>query len=164
VKTLSGPEAHAAFEDFARAVEPGLRRALVGYYGFDLGAEATAEALAWAWATWPRCAEVANPVAYLFRVGQSRSRRFRRRSIFGQFPRAEVVAPRFEPGLGPALEALSRQQRVAVVLHVGYAWTLEEIAELLSVSRSTVQRNLDRGIRSLRSALGAGDSEQRQYR
>ena len=42
-----GPEA-PAFEEFFVRVEPRLRAALTSLYGADLGREATAEALAWA--------------------------------------------------------------------------------------------------------------------
>ena len=136
------------------SVEPPLRRVLVGYYGFHLGADATAEALAWAWSTWPRCRELANPVAYLFRVGQSRSRRLRRRQILARSDAETAREPEVEPKLRQALLRLSPNQRIAIVLHLGYAWTLAEIGDLLGITRSTVQRHLDRGLVSLRTQLG----------
>ena len=63
------------FESFHGAVEPRLRQALTSRYGAELGREATADALAWAWEHWGRVGELSNPAAYLYRVGQSRTRR-----------------------------------------------------------------------------------------
>ena len=59
-----------------------------------------------------------------------------------------------EPGLMPALRRLSRRQRQAVVLVHGYSFTQQEVAELLGITRSSVQRHLDRGLDRLKSALG----------
>src|SRR6266496_70048 len=64
-----------AFERFVREVEPRLGRALAAAYGFEDGRDATAEALAYAWQHWQRLQHIANLPGYLFRVGQTRSRR-----------------------------------------------------------------------------------------
>jgi DNA-directed RNA polymerase specialized sigma24 family protein len=58
-----------------------------------------------------------------------------------------------EPALPGALESLTRNQRVAVVLIHGLAWTEHEAAELLGVSRSTVRTHAERGLSRLRAAL-----------
>jgi RNA polymerase sigma factor (sigma-70 family) len=58
-----------------------------------------------------------------------------------------------EPGLPSALESLSEQQRVAVVLAHGFGWTHREFAELLGVSTSTVQNHVERAVAKLRAAL-----------
>ena len=73
----SGPEGFAAF--FAVA-EPRLRRALVAAYGADRGGDATSEALVYGWQHWDRVREMANPVGYLYRVGQSLSK-----NSYGQY-------------------------------------------------------------------------------
>ena len=62
--------------------------------------------------------------------------------------------PRVEPGLLVSLGRLSRSQRVAVVLVAGFEWTQQEVADLLGVSRSTVQKHLSRGLGRLRDDLG----------
>jgi DNA-directed RNA polymerase specialized sigma24 family protein len=94
-----------------------------------------------------------NPAGYLYRVGQSKARRYRRRPL--RLPGAEATAePWVEPGLPPALERLSERQRQAILLCHGYGWTLAEVAELLDVGPSTVQRHLDRGMTKLRTHLG----------
>ena len=59
-----------------------------------------------------------------------------------------------EPGLPAALEKLSEQQRVVVALVHGYQWSMSEVAELLDVSKSTVQSYAERGLRRLRIRWG----------
>jgi len=138
------------FEAFVRTIEPSLHRALVAAYGFERGRDATAEALGWAWEHWDRAKDLDNKVAYLFRVGQSRSRD-RKTPI--TFERDESSDPWFDPGLISALASLTEHQRVAVVLVNGFEWKLREVAELLDVGVSTVQSHVERGMRSLRNAL-----------
>ncbi len=67
------------FSRFASDVEPRLKQVLVSWHGVDVGAEVTADALAYAWERWPELEPMTNPVGSLFRVAQSRSRRYRRR-------------------------------------------------------------------------------------
>jgi RNA polymerase sigma factor (sigma-70 family) len=61
--------------------------------------------------------------------------------------------PWVEPALIPALVGLSEQQRVVVVLVHGYGWTQREVAELLALTPSTVQKHLERALARLRTAL-----------
>jgi DNA-directed RNA polymerase specialized sigma24 family protein len=138
------------FEAFALEVEPRLRRALVAAYGSDRGREAAAEALAYAWEHWDRLRGMVNPTGYLYRVGQSRTRR-RKTPIVFSAPDAED--PWFEPALAGALAGLSERQRVAVVLVHGFGWSLREVAELADTAVTTVQNHLERGLARLRSAL-----------
>ena len=142
------------FEVFVRDAERRLSIAFAASYGPELGREATAEALAYAWQNWDRIAVMTNPVGYLFRVGQSRVRRFRfkRPPVVPEI--AERAEPWVEPGLPGALAALSQRQRLAVVLIEGFGWTQSEVAELIGISRSSVQKHLDRGLASMRAALG----------
>lgn len=138
------------FEEFFSEVEPRLRRALVAAYGFDRGREATAEALGWAWEHWERLQHVQNKLSYLFKVGQSRSRR-RREPI--DFASIEYSAPWVEPGLGPALASLSDRQRIAVVLVYGFSWTLKEVAELIGTKETTVHTHVERALKKLRTSM-----------
>lgn len=138
------------FETFVYDIEPPLRRALIASFGFERGREATAEALAWAWQNFSRVKELDNKVAYLFRVGQSKSRRRKTPFIF---ERADSHEHWHDPGLAPALESLTEHQRVAVVMVKGFDWKLHEVAELLNVSVSTVQTHVERGMHSLRNKL-----------
>lgn len=59
-------------------IEDRLRRALVARYGVDVGCDAAADSLAWAWEHLDRVESAANPAGYLFRVGQSSAKRMRR--------------------------------------------------------------------------------------
>lgn len=142
------------FDAFVRLVEPALRRALVAAYGTERGREATAEALAYAWEHWEDVSVMANPRGYLYRVGQSRTRSRRRRPIYEMRHADEPVV---EPGLAPAVAALSERQRVAVVLVHGYGMTLREVAELTGTRITTVQTHAERGLRRLRASLGVDD-------
>ena len=144
------------FEAFIHEVEPSLRRALIAAYGFERGRDATAEALGWAWEHWDRAKVLDNKVAYLYRVGQSKSRQKRTPVAFD---RVETNESWFDPGLAPALSSLTEQQRVAVVLVNGFDWKLREVAELLGVGVSTVQSHLERGMRSLRDALEVNEND-----
>ena len=141
------------FSGFFADVEPGLRRAFVARYGPERGREATSEALVYAWEHWPRVRAMEQPIGYLYRVGQSRTRRWRlgRRDAFPAPPAAEI--PWVEPGLPHALNGLSERQRVAVVLVCGFGWQLREVAELRGVKTTTVQNHVDRGLAKLRVDL-----------
>ena len=145
------------FSRFASDVEPRLRRALVAWYGTEVGREATADALEVAWARWDAVEGMANPVGYLFRVGQSRSRRYRRRVVvLPAVPASEL--PEIDPRLPRALAGLSNQQRAAVLLVHAHGWTQTETAAALGCSVSTVRNHLDRGLRRLRAVLGDDDA------
>lgn len=141
------------FEAFVHQHEPRLRAALVLTYGPDLGRDATAEALAYAWEEWERVKGFESPVPYLYRVGQSRTRRLRRSAAAGFAASPAASEPWCEPGLPTALDGLSEQQRVCTVLICSFEWTYAEVAELLDVTRSTVQRHVDRGLEKLRAEL-----------
>jgi DNA-directed RNA polymerase specialized sigma24 family protein len=142
------------FEAFVSEVEPRLRSALVASYGLDRGREATAAALGWAWEHRDRMTQVDNKVAFLFRVGQSRTRQRKEPVIF---TRSESTEPWVEPGLAAALAGLSERQRVAVVLVYGLSWTLREVAELTGTRVTTVQNHLERGLRNLRTSMEVTD-------
>ncbi|HWL41914.1 MAG TPA: sigma factor-like helix-turn-helix DNA-binding protein [Ilumatobacter sp.] len=140
------------FDAFAAAAGHKLRGALVGAYGAEVGREAAAEALAYAWEHRARVEAMENPVGYLYRVGQTAARKLRRTGPL--FPAAPPTAElHIEPGLPDALAALTEMQRQCVVLVHGYGYGQTEVAELLGVSPSTVRTHLDRGLTALRAAL-----------
>ena len=142
----------------ARAAEPRLRIALAAAMGPDVGADATAEALAWGWQNWDRLEAMENPTGYLYRVGRSHGPR--RRRLPALLPPVPAVATsRVEPGLPAALAQLSERQRVAVVMIHGYEWTAREVAELLGVDVPTVSTHLRRGLEKLRKRLGVDGDE-----
>lgn len=141
-----------SFTRFVKETEPQLSYALAAAYGPEVGAEATADALTYAWEHWERIERMANPAGYLYRVGQSCSRRYRRPRVL--FPRVEPGESEYgEPALPPALENLTRNQRVAVVLIHALGWTEREAAELMGISRSTLRTHAERGLSHLRNAM-----------
>jgi DNA-directed RNA polymerase specialized sigma24 family protein len=97
-----------------------------------------------------------NPVGYLFRVGQSKSRRYRRRRVL--LPAVvDADLPDVDPRLPVALARLSPRQRAAVLLVHAHQFTYVEAAEALGCSVSTLRNHLDRGMRRLRAQLGGSD-------
>ena len=146
------------FSVFVGELEPKLSYALAAAYGFEVGKESTADALAYAWEHWSELREMDNPAGYLYRVGQSAARKHRRRSPL--FPPVAVSEmPAVEPRLPAALIQLSQSQRVAVVLLYALDWSEREAAEFLGVDRSTVRRHRDRGLKKLRKALEVDGNE-----
>jgi DNA-directed RNA polymerase specialized sigma24 family protein len=145
------------FSRFAAEVEPRLKRALVAWYGVEVGSEAAADALELAWERWESVETMANPVGYLFRVGQSRSRRYRRRAVgLPAVPAAEL--PDIDPRLPAALAGLSARQRAAVLLVHAHGWTRAEAADALGCGVSSLRNHLERGMRRLRASLGDDDA------
>ena len=122
------------------------------------GREATIDALSWAWEHWERLEDVANPTGYLYRVGQTATRRFAARHLplVGR-EAATHELPAVEPGLVPALNRLSSQQRTVVLLVCAFGWRHTEVAELLEISSPTVRTHLSRAIDRLRDELEVRD-------
>lgn len=148
----------ASFTDFVREVEPRLRHALCAGFGGDQGRESTAHALAYGWEHWERIRSLDNPAGYLWGVGRNHARRApRSRPVFPEPATGEM--PWIEPGLPAAMATLSEKQRIAVMLVHGLEWTYGEAAELLGVSKSTVQTQAERGMARLRSQVGVTNDE-----
>ena len=143
----------ASFANFFVHAEVRLRQALMAWFGPEVGREAAAEALAYGWMHWERVSAMTNPVGYLYRVGQSRGRRLT--------PKRTPVLPRVatdrlpwvEPGLPNALLRLSEKQRQVVLLLYAYEWTMAEVADLMGISKASVQSHSDRALRRLRRSL-----------
>lgn len=145
--------AEQSFTDFARGAEPRLRRALTALYGPEAGKDAAAEALLQGWRRWDRVQPMENPVGYLYTIGRNAGRRSRRAAPL--FPATfDDGAPWVEPALPAALEALPGRQRQVVMLVHGHGWTHSEVAEVLGMSRTTVQKHIERAVAKLRSVLG----------
>ena len=123
-------------------------------YGIDVGVDAAADAMAYAWEHWDAVSAMANPTGYLWRVGQTSAGRQHRWRRAPHLP-PEVVADgaAFEPGLPAALQRLRPDERVAVVLVHGYSWSYAEVGDLLGVPVTTVRNHVHRGMHRLRRAL-----------
>lgn len=141
-----------SFETLMADVAPRLRAALVAAYGVDEGADAAGEAIAWAWEHRDRIVTLTNPAGYLYRVGQTAARRARRTHRW--LPDApSVELPDVEPRLFDALDELSEQQRVCVLLVHALGWRQSEVADLLGVTPSTVAAHQRLGLARLRRSL-----------
>ena len=146
-----------AFEDFVSVSGVRLRQGLVARFGLDVGVEATSDALGWAWEHWDRVQSMENRLGYLFRVGQSSARRYRRWGRKVDLPPEPHGSADWmvEPGLGAALARLADSQRVAVLLVKGHDWTYADVAALTGTSESTTRTHVHRGLERLRRLLGA---------
>ncbi len=150
---VARPPEPAAFVDFARRVEPRLRYALAGCFNNDQARDATQEALVYAWKHWDKVEGLANPGGYLYTLAKRWGWRQRKRSMpLHEFGIEDP--PPVEPGLPQALGRLSTMQRQAVYLVEGLGMTQQEVADLLGVSRTTVQTHLERALNHLRKELG----------
>jgi RNA polymerase sigma-70 factor (ECF subfamily) len=138
------------FDSFAEEVQGRLRRAFVATRGIDGAADAAAEALAYAWEHWGRVKAMENPVGYLYRVGQSRTRA--RRAVVLPAPE-DIGAPDVEPDLVPALRDLPDTQRTAVWLVHACGWPYRDAAEAMGVSVSAVGTHVSRALERLRARL-----------
>jgi DNA-directed RNA polymerase specialized sigma24 family protein len=143
-----------AFRDFVVESEPRLRQALSATLGTQAGRDATADAMGYAWENWERIYPMDNPVGYLYVVGRDRARKSYRKQRAVFYPVDSSRLPWVEPSLPSALERLPERQREVVVLMHCYQWSMSEVAELLGISKSTVQNHAERGLVSLRLAIG----------
>jgi DNA-directed RNA polymerase specialized sigma24 family protein len=148
-------QALAEFEGFVASHEPRLRVALVAAYGPYDGRAATVDVLSWAWEHWDRLRSMDNPVGYLYRVGQSASRRYAVQPIpidTRSVDAAETAGddlPGVCPELAAAVGALPAQQRVVLMLVHAFGWTQRDVARLLEINPSTVKQHLDRALTRL---------------
>jgi RNA polymerase sigma factor (sigma-70 family) len=142
------------FTAFVTEHESRLREALMAACGGEIGRDAAAEALIYGWDQWDRIGAMDNPVGYLYRVGISRARRAQSRRHLLFDPVEPARLPDVEPRLPEALAALSERQRTVVVLIHCFQWTQSEVGEVLSLSKTTVQNHLERGMDSLRRQIG----------
>lgn len=139
------------FEKFFREAEPRLRRAYTGRVATARVGDCVSAALEHAWSDWDRVGAMDHPVAYLFRVGLSKSRSRRQGQLPPAPPRDQAHV---EPGLVTAMRQLPRRQREVVWLVDACEWTAVEAAEALGVSPSAVRTHRERGLQRLRLLLG----------
>jgi DNA-directed RNA polymerase specialized sigma24 family protein len=153
--TESGSE--AAFTAFVNEAQDPIRRALVAGFGIDAGRNAAEEALVYAWQHWDRVSGMKNPRGYAYRVGHRMAQKMTRSEkqpvVLPDVP-AVLNPVRVEPGLPAALSALSYRQRTVVVSVYGFGLSQSEAASLLGITRSSVQRHLERGLTRLRKEMG----------
>jgi len=95
-----------------------------------------------------------NPVGYLYRVGQSASRRYTSDRVPIDRSTQEHSAQRdLEPRLASALDSLTEQQRTVALLVHGFHWKKSEVASHLDIAESTVGTHLERAMTNIRNYL-----------
>ncbi len=142
------------YETFVETHRKRLLDAFVARYGVEIGHEATADTLAYAFEHWVRVGAMSNPLGYLYRVGQSSARKQFRWSR--SFPLPEPPPgrlPDVEPGLPGALMMLTHEQRVIVMLVHGHDWSYADVAALLEESETKVRNSLHSAMTQLRKQL-----------
>lgn len=154
---MSPHSTEAAFTGFLRDHGPGLRHAFIARYGPDVGSDVMEDVIEYAWTHWRKLTTMDNPSGWLYRVGQSKSRRYFRRPL--QLPppppSAEMTV---EPELPRIITSLPHAQRVAVLLTAAFGYTVREAADIIGVSASTVQQNAHRGLSQIRAEMGVSSN------
>jgi RNA polymerase sigma factor (sigma-70 family) len=133
-----------------------VRRALRARYGAELGTEAWADTVAWAWEHRDAVSSMANPAGYLYRVGQSAAKvytRWRRRPKFVPDEPVHDADVVFDAELFDALAHLNVNQRVSVLMVHGYGSSYADVAEVLNISVAAVTNHVHRGLNRLRNQL-----------
>jgi DNA-directed RNA polymerase specialized sigma24 family protein len=156
VGETAAAERQATFAAFTDIHGGRLRSAFVGRYGPHDGADVHADVMARAWADWDRIGTMGNPAGYLYTLGRTMHRRYRRWRRTVPFGVPEGVRDR-DPDLFLSLGSLTEDQRVAVLLVHGHGATYQEVADLLGVPVTTVSNHVHRGLRRLRADLQEGD-------
>ena len=140
---------------FLADARPRLERALVARFGVDDGLEAAAEAFVFATENWDRLRAMANPVGYLYRVGQSRGMRLRGRwRQTGLLIHEPVTTDTIvDLDLQRALMRLRPEQRIAIVLIHSHGYSYREAAEVLEIPVTTITNHVNRGMTRLRRIM-----------
>ncbi len=149
----------AAFDDlFPRAVR--LANRMLG----DRAAaeDVAAEALARAYARWPKVGALSHRDGWVLKVATNLSIDRLRRRVPEVWPQVEAD---FEDGvelrmaLNAALVTLAPRQREAVALRYLGGLSDQEVALALGISLGSVKTHIHRGLKGLRRRLGAGLEE-----
>jgi RNA polymerase sigma-70 factor (ECF subfamily) len=146
-------------ELFPRAFR--LARHIVG--DAALAEDVAAEALARAYARWPKVSRLPWRDAWVLRVAANLSiDHVRRRvpvaaAVAALSPDEDAITLRL--ALAACLRALPRRQRQAVALHYLAGLTDGEVAQALGISAGSVKTHIHRGLTALRARLGTDIDE-----
>lgn len=147
---IAGSEVEAAYrEEGAR-----LWRALFAFSGDEeIASDAVAEAFAQAVARGSAIRDVRRWVwrtAYRLAAGELKGRS---RIAPGPVPELFAVDLHEEDGLLDALQALTPQQRIVIVLHYYLDWPVRDISRRTGINPLAVRAHLSRGRKRLRHTL-----------
>lgn len=144
------------FEDLVGLVRSRLRPVLWSKWGVELGSDLAAEVEEYAWTNRERLLGMANPLGFLYRVSQSRARRYTRWARRIAFPEDVPELAHDDDELQETfqlLAGLTPNQRACVLLVHGFGWTYDEVAGLLGITRAAVNNHVHRGLRRVRATL-----------
>ena len=124
----------------------------------SLAEDVAAEALARAYARWPRVRELPHRDGWVLKVASNlaidATRRRRPDPYLSMAPDQEEAAV-LRTALSVALRSLPKRQRQVIVLHFLSDLSEAEVAAVLGISPNTVKTHVHRGIAALRRRLGS---------
>ena len=147
------------FEEFYRGQADRVYRALAVTLGdVELARDATAEAMARAYARWPRVSTVENPGGWAYRVGLNWAtsvwrRRRREHPLFDDLDPAVMATDVDAVAAMQALRTLNTLSRAVVVCRVLLELSTSETATVLHIPEGTVKSRLARALATLRTSL-----------
>lgn len=156
-----------SFDRFYASQATSIQRSLAATLrSEDLATEATAEAMARAFARWGTVSTYENPAAWVYRVGlnwsTSRWRKRRREVLTATDARTRAPMPVADrPGLDRAVDralaSLSMDHRAVVVLRFLLDWSEADTAVALGVAPGTVKSRTSRALAQLAELLEESD-------
>ncbi|CAN5500445.1 SigE family RNA polymerase sigma factor [soil metagenome] len=162
-------ERDGPFTEFVVTASPRLQRTAYLMCGDRHRAEDVVQtALAKLYVAWDRVESSGTEFAYARQIvvraciDEARRPWFRREVTTGRDPAEAQAPPEFSHVETPVLEALRQLppgQRAAVVLRYWNDLSVEESAQVMGCSRSTVKTQASRGLDQLREALTAPDHD-----
>lgn len=147
------------FEEFYRGQADRVYRALAVTLGdVDLARDATAEAMARAYARWAKVSTVDNPGGWAYRVGLNWAtsvwrRRRREHPLPADLDPAVLASDVDAVAALQALETLNTLGRAVVVCRVLLELSTSETATVLHIPEGTVKSRLARALATLRTNL-----------
>ena len=165
VTTASSNAASLSFEDFWSTHRDRIGRAIAMTIGdTQLAADAVDEAMARAYQRWPQVSAMANPTAWVYRVGLNWTHSLRqrlRRQPPGWLatPGSSLDAAVGEPSIDAALAALPTGQRAVVVCRLLLGLSEVQTADALRLRPGTVKSRLARALGQLAITLAHLDPE-----
>ena len=157
--TAQAADTTPSFEAFWAAHRDRIGRAIAMTIGdAQLAADAVDEAMARAYQRWPQVAAMANPTAWVYRVGLNWSRslvkRLRRQPpVWLATPSSSHDESAAEPTIDTALAALPVGQRAVVICRLLLGLSEAQTAEALRIRPGTVKSRLARALAELTTTL-----------
>lgn len=152
------PTRPESFDELIDLVRARLLPVLWSKWGVEVGGDICCEVEEYAWGNRERLLRMSNPLGFLYRVSQSRARRYTRWSKRTTFPSRFPDLVHEDSQLHDTLQmlaVLAPDQRTCVLLVHGFGWTYNEVAELVGMKRSEVNNHVHRGLARLRADVAS---------